>query len=130
MAPVLAELMLLAITLVLGASLSGYFFGLLNGYSHTAEVSATGASCAQSGGVTCEITLINVGSENVGTTSVCTMGVAGGTVIGTLSRATILAGGAPQEVECSSPTGSLSAGANVVGSVQLSNGAAVYFVAH
>lgn len=129
-APILAEILLIGITLVLGASLSGYVFGLMNTYSHPAEVSATGASCASSaGGVTCRITLSNTGTENVETASVCTMSLAGGKVTGTLNNAVITAGGTPQTVQCSTPTGGLAQGASVVGTVALSNGAEAYFVA-
>ena len=128
-APIIAELALISITLTLGASLSGYVFGLIGSYTSPAEVTAQQATCSNGvSGVTCTITLVNIGAGNVKTESTCILRAAGTSVAGTSTSETVPAGSSATSVQCAAP-GSLPAGGALTGSILLSNGAQVYFIA-
>jgi hypothetical protein len=123
--PVLAELLLIVVALIAGVLVGSFGFQLIGIAAHPAEVTAQLNSCAPTGSnVTCSLTLANVGASNVGTSSLCAVGSAGGDLV---SGGTVPAGGTLQ-VDCSvdgmsaAPQGIL-----VTGWIALSNGADVYF---
>ena len=129
--PVLAEVVLLSVTLTTGAMLSGYVFGVMGNFSHPAEVTAQRAECVSgNSGITCDIDLVNLGAGSVSTTTACVLKGDGTTVGGTSTVVQIKAGGGTFTVLCEVPAGSLTGGTSVAGWIVLQNGANVYFVAN
>ena len=123
--PVLAELLLIVVSVITGLLVGSFGFQLIGTAAHPAEVSAQLNSCAPSGSnVTCSLTLANVGGSNVDTTSLCAVGSSGGNLV---SGGTVPAGGTLQ-VDCS--VAGMSAahlGVLVTGWIALTNGADVFF---
>ena len=129
-APILAELMLITITLILGASLGGFAFGVMGSYTAPAEVEAQQAVCSSSvTGLSCSVGLLNLGAGSVQTASVCVLKAGGTTMAGSLDSAALSGGGGRATVDCTASGLTMQAGSSVAGSVLLSNGAEVYFIA-
>lgn len=125
MSPILAELMLMAATLVAGAEVGSFGFQLVGSSTHPAEVAARVISCqAQGLNETCTLALTNLGSSNVETSSFCALGQARGRLI---SGGTIPAGESLGDVDCSVTGAAAPKSSTVTGWVVLSNGADVYF---
>jgi len=127
--PVIAEVLLIVVSLIAGVALGGFAFAIMGAYNHPAEVVAQVMSCAPSSGPseTCMINLTNLGSSTVGTTS-CSVIVNGSNLIGTLtSKGIVPAGGTLTSVSCTAYGASGAEGSAIVGSILLSNGASVLF---
>jgi hypothetical protein len=128
--PVLAEVVLLSVTLTTGAMLSGYVFGVMGNFSHPAEVTAQRAICVSgNSGTICSVDLVNLGAGSVSTTTACVLKGEGTTVAGTSSVVQIKAGGGTFTVSCEVPSGSLGGATSIAGWLILGNGANVYFIA-
>ena len=125
-APIIAELILISITITLGASLSGYFFGLINSFTSPALVMAQGATCTNANpGVMCTVTLANQGAGIVETSRACSIGGSGGV----LTVVQVVPGSGTATAVCTTSAGSVSSGGQVSGTLFLSNGMSVYFAA-
>ncbi len=123
--PVLATVILIAITLIAAIAIAGFVFGLFGTFTSTAQVSATAVNCsATSGG--CSLILSNRGNQAVTANSCSFSGSGGGAGTG-FSAATVSAG-ATASVTCTTP-GPHTAGTQVAGSIGLSNGGAALFAA-
>jgi len=123
--PVLAELLLMFVSLLTALLVGSFGFQTIGTASRPAEVSAQLDSCAAAGtNETCSVTLANIGTSNIQTLSSCGMGSDGGNLI---SGGTVPAGGT-LAVSCF-VTGLPYAGTGIpiTGWVALSNGADVYF---
>ncbi len=127
--PVLATVILIAITLIAAIAIAGFVFGLFGSFTSSARVSASVISCPATANPVCTLNLINTGTSNVQTTATCSMtyGGIGHASVLAVANTPIVAGGAALSVTCTA-TGLLpTAGSEVVGSVLLSNGATVQF---
>ncbi len=128
--PVIAEVLLIAVSLIAGVALGGFAFGLLGAYAHPAEVAAQVRSCSSIGASSevCTIDLTNVGSSDVGTTSACYIDVGGAKVSGTVgSGGSVPGGGSLTGVSCMVQGASAVAGTTITGSISLTSGYPVYF---
>jgi hypothetical protein len=123
--PVLAELLLIVVSLVAGLAVGTFAFQVVGTAAHPAEVSAQLNACAANGSnETCTLTLANVGGSDVQTLPLCTLGSVGGDL--TLGG-TVPAGGS-LTVDCSIEGSQLAhMGSTITGWVALSNGASVFF---
>lgn len=123
--PMVAEMVLIAVTLISSLIFGGFFFGLIGTMDHPAEVAAQVTACKQVGSSeTCLIDFTNVGSSNTATAGTCKLGSAEGTLtsVGTITAGETLVG-----AKCTVPGFSTSSGSRIVGSIPLANGATVYF---
>ena len=128
--PVLATVLLIAITLIAAVGVGGFVFGLFGTFTSTAQVSAGVATCSGTPEV-CTLPLQNTGSGNTAITGVCNMNFAGGSYI---STATLVSGslkaGSGGTVTCTGPSSQhAAAGTQVTGYIMLGNGAEVLFAA-
>ncbi|MDA4123921.1 MAG: type IV pilin N-terminal domain-containing protein [Thaumarchaeota archaeon] len=126
--PVLATVILIAITLVAATAIAGFVFGLMGTFTSTAQVSAGVVACSGTPEV-CTLTLRNSGSADVAITGTCTMAFLGGNYLSAAGIVTgNLHGGNSATVTCTTP-GFLHAvpDTQIVGSVALGNGAEVLF---
>ncbi len=129
--PILAEVALIAITLVAATALSGFFFGEMSGYTKSATVMAEVSVCSVSAS-SCVVTLSNSGTAN-GYVEGCTLhnaGIQSAAVVSPTGFVEVTAGGGTAQVTCSL-TSSVSAvvGSQAVGSIQLDDGFTVPFAA-
>jgi len=126
--PVLATVLLIAITLVASIAIAGFVFGLFGTFTSTALVSAGTVSCSGTPEV-CTVPLQNTGSGNTAITGVCNLAFNGGWYVGAAVLASgNLHAGNSATVSCTAP-GSLhaAAGVPITGSIALGNGAYVLF---
>jgi flagellin-like protein len=61
--PILATVILIAITLIAAIAVAGFAFGLFGNFTSSAQVSAAVTSCSISTGI-CSVTLTNTGTSN------------------------------------------------------------------
>ncbi len=119
--PVLAELLLVFVSLIAGVAVGAFAFELIGASAQPAEVAARVDSCTQGG---CVLTLTNVGTTNTEPTASCGIG----SIAGILNSTRPIPSGGALTVECSTGGGGgLASGSLVTGWVALSNGARVYF---
>jgi len=131
--PVLATVILIAITLIAAIAIAGFVFGLFGTFTATARVSATAISCqskATNGTLAyCIASLTNNGNAAV-TVQGCSFTGSGGGV-GTMhdkSASATIASGASASFGCAAPaTLTAGAGTSVAGSFALSNGGSALF---
>jgi archaeal type IV pilus assembly protein PilA len=134
--PVLATVILIAITLIAAIAIAGFVFGLFGSFTSSANVSASVTSCQYNGThEICDLSLINSGSANTGASS-CSMTYGGATVSGTVTlfsdpalstaAANIKAGVTTYGI-CTSTGGAAGAGVRVTGSISTTNGGSVPF---
>jgi flagellin-like protein len=126
--PVLAELLLIVVTLVTGLMVGTFTFQVVGTAAHPAEVSAQLNSCTANGSnETCSLTLANVGASDVVTLPVCVVG----SVDGSLTAGGTVPAGGTLTVDCSVKGVQLEgAGSPIMGWIALSNGYSVYFAGH
>ena len=128
--PVLATVILIAITLVAAAAVSGFLFGLLGTYSNSALVSASASPVCSGTPESCTLTLVNSGNLNTVLAGTCTLNFGGSSYLGTATLTSgSLGGGQTAHVTCTSTiAGShAAAGSQLTGSVLIANGANVLF---
>jgi len=126
--PVLATVILIAITLIAAIAIAGFVFGLFGTFTKTATVVGSTVSCNDTTGF-CTVDLINSGNANTATSGGCTESFGGATYQGTVTAGTIVpAGGGGVPLTCTLPhSEALVGGESVTGSVTLTNGGLVLF---
>jgi len=132
--PVLATVILIAITLIAAIAIAGFVFGLFGSFTSSAQVSAQVSSCTLAGAspnkVVCTMTLTNSGTSNT-VANGCSINVGGAAVASTPTGAGIanVPAGGTAALVCTSNANQPepSVGSQAVGSVSLSNGATVPF---
>jgi len=126
--PVLATVILIAITLIASTAIAGFVFGLFGTFTSTAQVSAGTVTCSGTPEV-CLVPLQNTGSGNTAITGVCNLAFAGGPYVGTaVMTSGSLGAGSSGVVSCTaSGTSHAAAGTEITGSISLGNGAYVLF---
>jgi flagellin-like protein len=133
--PVLATVILIAITLIAAIAIAGFVFGLFGSFTSSAQVSAQVTSCiagpaaSSANNNVCTVVLTNTGTSNVAVTggSVQIAGTAH-TCNGALALNTIAASSSAQFVCLQlAATPGQTVGSQAIGTVTLSNGASVPF---
>ena len=127
--PVLATIMLVAITLIASIAVAGFVFGLMGSFVATAEVSVTYVTCSGTP-ESCVIALTNSGSGSTSVTGVCSLTFGGQSYLGSATLVSgSLSGGNVAQVSCVSGTlGSHAvSGSQVTGYVTIGNGANALF---
>jgi len=127
--PVLATVILIAITLIAAIAIAGFVFGLFGSFTSSAQVSGQVMTCTGASGATspdCIVTLRNTGTSNVAVTG-CSLHLSGTAVTGVLTGGgpTIPASGAISETCTVAAGAAQTVGSEAVGSFSLSNGASV-----
>lgn len=131
--PVLATVILIAITLIAAIAVAGFVFGLFGSFTSTAQVSASIASCsAPLTDEVCVLNFINTGTANTGGSTVCAVTWSGVQHTGILSGAATGAGSIPadnanHQATCTIAGVTAAAGLQVVGTAQLLNGGVAQF---
>jgi len=131
--PVLATVILIAITLIAAIAIAGFVFGLFGSFTSSANVSAAVVSCTTSnpggaGTVTCVLSATNSGTANTNALS-CSFKYGGNTYTATTATTTLTAGKSTT-VTCASSVATLpdpGAGNAITGFISTSNGASVPF---
>jgi flagellin-like protein len=128
--PVLATVILIAITLIASIAIAGFVFGLFGSFTSTAQVTVVPVTCNNSpnspGTLTCTLTIKNTGSSS---TSVTAVFLAYGTQVPGTGCSPVVSAG--QSTTCTAifnltpTTSTIPVGQAVQGSITLSNGASV-----
>jgi archaeal type IV pilus assembly protein PilA len=122
--PVLATVILIAITLIAAIAIAGFVFGLFGSFTHTATITATVTSCYATG-LNCSITLSNTGTASA---NVIAGSISYGGVTYTLSGITgTVTAGSTLPVSFTTGGAAASVGEAFTGSISLSNGGSVPF---
>ena len=132
--PVLATVILIAITLIAAIAIAGFVFGLFGSFTSSAQVSAQVSQCTLSGAapntVKCVMTLTNSGTSNTAANG-CSINDGGAAVASTPTGAGIASvpAGGTAALTCTSNANQAepAIGSEAVGSVSLTNGATVPF---
>jgi flagellin-like protein len=126
--PVLATVILIAITLIAAIAIAGFVFGLFGSFTSSAQVSAVNVVCHTTTPATCNVNLQNTGSPNA-TPTACSLQLAGVTTTGTIKTFNAVTAGAGATAEVCGVTGSAGGalGSTAQGSFTMSNGASVTF---
>jgi len=139
--PVLATVILIAITLIAAIAIAGFVFGLFGTFTSTARVQASVTNCSLSTVANqedCTLILTNTGNAATSTTTACSLTFKGATYSGFVSVAGNAVAGASIAVPVGSTTAhctssgapaSAGAGVQVTGSVILTNGGNALFSA-
>jgi len=137
--PVLATVILIAITLIAAIAIAGFVFGLFGTFTSTARVQASATNCSWNGAnEVCTLILTNSGNANTATTGSCQLSYGGAAKSGESSNvnppvaAVVQAvnAGTPVTTYCMALTGlAAGAGAQVTGSLVLANGGNALFSA-
>ena len=132
--PVLATVILIAITLIAAVAIAGFVFGLFGTFTSTARVQASVTSCSYAAGVeTCNIVLTNSGNANTYPTASCSLTYKGATYGGATApsgSANPVPSGSTLAVTCAVTTAtSAGAGTQVTGSIIMGNGGNALFSA-
>ena len=127
--PVLATVILIAITLIAAIAIAGFVFGLFGSFTSVARVSASVTTCSYSGVntyVTCTLSMDNTGTANTVAVA-CSMTYGGVTYTGTIGGTTTLTAGQTESTTCHNAAASPDpgAGVSIVGSVSASNGGSI-----
>jgi len=139
--PVLATVILIAITLIAAIAIAGFVFGLFGTFTSTARISASTVACTHTGGgpgatVTdayCQLILNNSGNSPA-TASACSFtgtngagaGILSATPTGATAASFTVSTTATQTVYCVAGSGT-TAGTMATGTVTLSNGGSALF---
>ena len=134
--PVLATVILIAITLIAAVAIAGFVFGLFGTFTSTARVQASVTSCnyngLTAGAEACQVVLTNSGNANTAATTSCSLTYGGATHVAVWSNTGVIASGTPVTGTCSYTVavgGSATAGSQVTGSIILNNGGNALFSA-
>jgi len=146
--PVLATVILIAITLIAAIAIAGFVFGLFGSFTSSAQVSARVVACASTslGGAgshannnECTVVLTNTGTSNVavtggseqigGVASTCNNGALAGVVFVAPSTSLTVGASSSTTVQCLQATATTgqTIGSEAIGTFSLSNGASVPF---
>ena len=127
--PVLATVILIAITLIAAIAIAGFVFGLFGTFTSTAQVQASVTSCTYTApNEVCSLVLTNSGNAATSTTGSCSLTYGGTTYTGTTATGAVGVGttAASCTVGGSHDPG---AGVQVTGTVILANGGNALFSA-
>jgi flagellin-like protein len=128
--PVLATVILIAITLIAAIAIAGFVFGLFGTFTATARVQASVTTCVITGGhEVCTIVLTNSGNANTAATTSCSLTYGGATHTGTFSNTNSIVSGTPITGTCTDTGAGAAAGSQVTGAVILNNGGNALFSA-
>lgn len=119
--PILATVILIAITLVAAVAIAGFVFGLFGTLSGGANIQVTGTVCSLGVG-SCILTMTNTGSAPA-TANTCAIYGTAGTPPGTA----VVAGSSGTAVSCVVVTTTFTVGEAVSGTVTMSNGITIPF---
>jgi flagellin-like protein len=129
--PVIATVILIAITLIAAIAIAGFVFGLFGSFTSTAQVLVSSASCTPASsppGATCTLTLSNSGTANTAiVASTFTLTYGGVKYGGSCATAVVITAGTAAAATCSVASGTAAAGEQFTGSLGLSNGGVVSF---
>jgi len=131
--PVLATVILIAITLIAAIAIAGFVFGLFGTFTATARVQASVTSCVYVAGNTteaCSLVLTNTGNANTHATASCSLTFGGATYSGSVNpsgQQTVTAGTSISGKCSATHAGGAGAGVEVTGSVILANGGNALF---
>ena len=127
--PVIATVILIAITLIAAIAIAGFVFGLFGSFTSNAQVTAT-ATCKASG-ATCVVTLSNTGTANTnvlsasitfgGQTVALTLGGTGTTCSGSGTGPFAVTAGTTCAIGGTAASGTPSTGAQFVITLSLAN---------
>ena len=128
--PVLATVILIAITLIAAIAIAGFVFGLFGSFTSNATISANAIACqsrATNGtNAYCKIILTNSGSSPATVQSCSFSGTGGG--VGTVYNGGTVNAGSTRTIGCAAPASfTLGIGTSISGSVALSNGGSALF---
>ena len=125
--PVLATVILIAITLIAAVAIAGFVFGLFGSFTSSAQVSAQVTSCTGTTD-TCIVVLTNTGTSNVAVTG-CSVQVGGVAKSPTAAPAGTIGASGSATVTCGPFTAPVAqtVGSQAIGQFSLSNGASVPF---
>jgi len=125
--PVLATVILIAITLIAAIAIAGFVFGLFGSFTSSAQVSGQVITCNRNATDNCLVNLRNTGTSNVAVTG-CSIKVSGVSVTGALSPAApAVTASSTRMVGCQAAGVAQTSGSQAVGSFAMSNGATVPF---
>jgi flagellin-like protein len=131
--PVLATVILIAITLIAAIAIAGFVFGLFGSFTSSAQVSAQTLVCSNPGGANvtdyCTVRLTNTGTSNTSVTG-CSLRIAGVSQTGTRSvqgTSYTVTASSNGIFGCRFGAAAQTVGSQAVGSFSMSNGATVPF---
>jgi len=129
--PVLATVILIAITLIAAIAIAGFVFGLFGTFTATARVQASVTTCTWNGtNMVCTLILTNSGNANTATTASCSLKYLGVGYSGVVAGGgTVTAGSSLGGVTCTGGTVDAGAGSQITGAVILVNGGNALFSA-
>jgi flagellin-like protein len=126
--PVIATVILIAITLIAAIAIAGFVFGLFGSFTSTAQVLVSSASCTTGVTPACTLTLSNSGTANTAVVaSTFTLTYGGVKYGGSCAAAPVITAGAATSVSCSVAGATAVSGEQFTGSLGLSNGGVVSF---
>jgi flagellin-like protein len=127
--PVLATVILIAITLVAGVAIAGFAFGLFGTLGTTANISVLSVSCTSGATGTDKISVIvtNTGGAAGSITGVSPSNLAGGAAMGATTLPYSIAANTATATVVLSPTVILSSGQTITGSLLVNGGSPVPF---
>ena len=126
--PILATVILIAITLIAAIAIAGFVFGLFGTFTNTAQVQASPTTCVQAGGTeSCSIVLTNTGNANTQVTGSCSITYDGMTNSATVAPGVVIPSGSSVTVTCTDTGPGATPGTQVTGSIILANGANALF---
>jgi len=127
--PVLATVILIAITLIAAIAIAGFVFGLFGTFTSTAQVQASVTDCTYTApNEVCTLVLTNNGNSNTATTGSCSLTYGGVTYTGTTAVGAVNVGSTAAACTVAGATDP-GAGVQVTGSVILANGGNALFSA-
>jgi flagellin-like protein len=131
--PVLATVILIAITLIAAIAIAGFVFGLFGSFTSSAQVSGRVQSCVSAVGppitAVCTVVLTNTGTSNTAAIA-CSLKISGTSAAGvlTVSPTPVGASGSATAICTVNPASAVqTSGSQAVGSFSMSNGATVPF---
>jgi flagellin-like protein len=137
--PVLATVILIAITLIAAIAIAGFVFGLFGSFTSSAQVQASVTTCTYAVPTyeSCTLQVLNSGSANTATAG-CSLTLGGVTYTGTTGAVanhvqaaiTATAGGSTTifcNLAAATPAVAPPLGSRITGSLQMTNGASVPF---
>ena len=135
--PVLATVILIAITLIAAVAIAGFVFGLFGTFTSTAQVQASVTQCVPTtvgppavGPELCSVVLTNSGNANVLVTASCSLTFGGHSYSGSIATPPTVTAGSTASVICSAGgTTAAATGSQVTGSIILANGGNALFSA-
>ncbi|MDA4123923.1 MAG: type IV pilin [Thaumarchaeota archaeon] len=125
--PVLATVILIAITLIAAIAIAGFVFGLFGSFTSSAQVSAQVVGCTAVANTVCTINLLNSGTSNANTVG-SSIKYGGVTYTGNACGGVTATAGATTPATCTMTAAVVPThGSAFTGSISLSNGASVPF---